>query len=747
MEIENVKNIELQRQGMNDTQQGFYQPMTGLSMQNRIPMNVTIPYNHMQGFLEIQGNPNTFNQQQVISNDDMQKSTEYLNKLRENSINKREEQIIQLGKQEFNELTNIDTNEKEELKKEDENLDKRIEMLVKGNTELFKIYAEYIGKEETEIKDSEKKESNDNEKKKPKKESLQDALEKSQKALSKGITKLTKHSDKRKKEISTKNTERRKDIAIRFTEKKHNLIINSQNDYNSILTQVTLMGVAETNRNVKKLGMVTLEQNNKLDNITQGIEEVNSNAKGLENFINSEYTNTKIENQQLHNTNQELTNRNVQIETTNQMLNLTVNQKDEQITSLQTQNNNLQSGNTILQNSVNTLQQQNSEKQQRINELEEKNNLLKKTIDTHREEIEKIMKRENNTNDIRAIYLTALTGITQEIGKEFIYYLSKNFFNVDQVNRLNESELVNSFYTQNIEKHLNITVNGEKISIIEIGKNLGFNEENFKIFIIEHLKNAFYSYMLMLSQTNPKNENASIIEKQSNDLLNINNNNTSESIVKEIRMIITELFSKMYPQQGYPQQQMSFNPFGGFNNYIPFMGQPQYQGYSQQQYIPQQNTTQFINQTQYQQSNNGMQNQQPDIKMHKITMPTGSVPNMTNNQKEEFKQEYSYKQQEVPQNTSINNTYQIPEETNSNDIYIFNKQINKDDLKGNNRIPTLLILYTELMEYLRKKLKSVDKSKIFVNFINSLYSQGYGTVDDKELDIIHKTYMESYKNK
>ena len=72
--------------------------------------------------------------------------------------------------------------------------------------------------------------------------------------------------------------------------------------------------------------------------------------------------------------------------------------------------------------------------------------------------------------------------------------------------------------------------------------------------------------MSALSQTtlntNSDNKKAINIKEQSDSSLKINNNNTSESIVKEIRMIIEGLFSKMSPQQGYPQQQISNNPFG-----------------------------------------------------------------------------------------------------------------------------------------------------------------------------------------
>lgn len=768
METENVENIDiseiLQRQGMNDTQQGFYPPMTGLYMQNRIPMNITIPYNHMQGFLQVQGNPNAFNQQQVISNDDMQKSTEYLNKLKENTKKKTEEQLIQLEKDKNVKIDKIDNREKEEITETNKIHEHDVELFTKANIENLKLLLNYLDKQskeensEEKLKDtdSEKKENN-TETKKPKKKDdskkkvLLKAFEISQNSLKEGMKNLSESRIKDIKGIRKRNDENKKEINISYMGKENSIRLCGSNDYSTAIAEATIMGVAETNRNVKKLGMVTLEQNIKLNNITQGIQEVNSNAKGLESFINSEYTNTRIENQQLHNMNQELTNRNVQIETTNQMLNLTVNQKEEQITSLQMQNNSLQSGNTILQNNVNTLQQQNSEQQQRINELEEKNNLLKKTIDNNRAEIEKIMEGNNNTNDMRAIYLTALTSITQEIGKEFINYLSQKFSNVDKVNGLNEYELVNSFYTQNIEKHLNIIVNGTKISIIEIGKKLGFDEENFKIFIIEHLKNAFYSYMSALSQTtlntNSDNKKAINIKEQSDSSLKINNNNTSESIVKEIRMIIEGLFSKMSPQQGYPQQQISNNPFGGFSNYIPFMVQPQYQGYPQQQYVPQQNTTQFTSQTQYQQQNNGIQNQQPDIKMQKITMPTGSTPNMTNNPQEEFKQEYSDKQQEVPQNTSTNNTYQIPEETNSNDIYIFKSDINKSDLQGNNRIATLITLYTEFMRDLRSKRSSINIKDVGIMFLNSLNKQGYGSFNTEEFNAIHKSYMINNKKK
>lgn len=697
METENVENIDvseiIQRQGMIDTQQGFYSPMTGLSMQNRIPMNVTIPYNHMQSFPQIQGNPNTFNQQQVMSSNDMQKSTEYFNKLKENTKKETEKQLIQLEKDKNVKIERIDNREKEEITETNKVHEHDVELFTKANNENLKLLLNYLDKqskeEDSEEKlidtDSEKKENN-TETKKPKKKDdskkkvLLKAFEISQNSLKEGMKNLSESRIKDIKGIRKRNDENKKEINISYMGKENSIRLCSSNDYSTAIAEATIMGVAKVSRDLNEgFDMIGTAYTQ----LKQGIEEVNSNAKGFESFINSDYTNTKIENQQLHNTNQELTNRNAQIETTNQILNLTVNQKDEQITSLQMQNNSLQSGNTILQNNINILQQQNSEQQQRIKELQEKNNILKKTIDDNRAEIEKFMNGNNNTSDMGAIYITALTDTTQEIGKEFINYLSQRYSNVDQVNRLDECQLAETFYKQNINRHL--FVKGTEISIIEIGKKIGYDEENFKIFIIEHLKNAFYSYMSALSKTtlntNPNNQNANTIKEQSKKLNN--NNNTSKSIVKEIKKTIKKLFPKIPAQQRYPQQQMPFNPFGGFSNYSPFMGQPQYQGYPQQQYIPQQNTSQFVNQpqTQYQQQrSNEPQNPQPEINIQQTSIPTGSTAkfnNISKTSETKFNGFYTVKTEEIQ--IKKNELYKMLSEARDNLIKEGNKNPNLDE--------------------------------------------------------------------
>ena len=622
METENIESINvkeiLQGQGINNTQQGFYQPMTGIYMQNGIPMNVTIPYNYMQGFPQVQGNPNTFNQQQIISSNDIQKSTMSLVKLRNDSINKRDEQIAQLGKEESDLITSANTNEKEELKKEDENLDKSIEKLTKGATELFKIYAEHIDKEESEIKDSEKKESNSDEKKKPKKESLQGALEKSQKVLLKGITKLTKQSNKRKTEISAKKTETVKEITIRYSGKRSEVITNQQNDIISVLPQIMLSETAQ----MKETMLQQFENAGQRFTRMEGtINTLSKSANELANFTNNQYTNLQKEKDQLSNQNTELRN-------INQQLN---------INSTQLRMENQQLGNTI--NSQNTeltnLQQQNSEQQQRIKELEDKNNELRDAIYENRGIIESIRNRRATPDNIQTIYITELTNITVRIGKEFIKYLSDNYPNVEKVNGIDFDNLVKYFYEQNIYKYLSITIYGKETSIIEIGKQYNFNEENIKTFITNHLIDTFLFYMYMLSVTtlnkDPGNQKADEIRKQSNN--SVHNEGTSKNIVDEIRETIKELFSTMPAQQGYAQQQMPNTPFGGFNNYNPFMSQPQYQGYPQQQYVPQQNTSQFVNQsqTQYQQqTSNQPQNQQPEINIQQTAMPTGSTANLNN---------------------------------------------------------------------------------------------------------------------
>lgn len=626
METENIESINvkeiLQGQGMNDTQQGFYQPITGIYMQNGIPMNVTIPYNYMQGFPQVQGNPNTFNQQQLISSNDIQKSTMSLAKLRTDSIIKRDEQITQLGKEESDLITNVNTDEKEELKKEDENLDKRIEMLTKGAAELFKIYTEHIDKEESEMKDSENKESNSDEKKKPKKgkkESLQDGLEKSQKVLLKGITKLTKQSNERKKEISRDNEQKKKEITIRYSGKRSEVITNQQNDIISAIPQLMLSGTAHLEKTMLQQFGNAGQRINKIEGTINTLSE---SAKKVAEFTDNQFTSVQNERNQLFNQNTELRNINQQLNT--------------DFTQLRMENQQL--GNTISSQSteLTNLQQQNSEQQQRIRELENKNNELRNAIDENRNTIDNIMRGEKFPNSMRDIYFTALTGTTQQIGKEFIDYLRVYYPNVDKVNGLNVSQIVNAFYTQNINKYLFIPMNGTRESMIDVGNQLGFDENNFKIFIIEHLMNVFYSYMFILAgetlDKDPQNQNASDIRRQSDS--SVNNKSTSESIINELRGMILNLFKEMRSQQQMPQQQMPNNPSGGFNNYNPFMSQPPQQGYSQQQqYVPQQNTSQFVNQpqTQYQQqTSNQPQNPQPEINIQQTAMPTGSTANLNN---------------------------------------------------------------------------------------------------------------------
>lgn len=361
-------------------------------------------------------------------------------------------------------------------------------------------------------------------------------------------------------------------------------------------------------------------------------------------------------------------------------------------------------------------------------------------------------------------YIAMLNTLNQFISKEYRNYIEsfkiENFSNFSQLilNKGSDekiSTLLNAFF-----RYGGYTMD----NYFEIHKksNISPEQTKYKILQLLNLIESDYVYIFARKEENPNAYNYLNIHSISNDFFPenmINDRNKYRQFLFEKYnvqqpfyqqpMQQPQMFSQQpqYTQQPYMQQfqQPVFtNSSGGFSNVNGFTSNP-FMNQQQQQYVPQQNTTQFTNQTQYQQPSNGMQNQQPDINIQKTTMPTGSSPNMTNNSQQEFRQEYSHQKQEVPQNTSTNNTYQVPEETNSNDIYTFKSQINKADLEGNNRIATLLILYTELMDHLRKKLKTVKLKEVTLIFSTSLIRQGYGEISINELNTIHKAYMTNYK--
>ena len=405
-----------------------------------------------------------------------------------------------------------------------------------------------------------------------------------------------------------------------------------------------------------------------------------------------------------------------------------------------------------------TLQQKNEE----INRLNKQIDELKKR-DNISEKEKGIMEEENENENA---YLEMMDVLNQFVSKQYREYI--NHFNIKDLNSfanqiMNQSK--SDIIGQMLVSFIGIERRYTEKQFSDIHKNAGRDIEMTKMALYRIIDAINIEYISILSIKEKSQEGMRYVSEHS-----IRDDFLPESFVRDKYILRQQLnreyntqqpmqqpqmFSQQpqYTQQPYMQQfqpPVFMNPSGGFSNVNPFtsnpfMSQPQYQGYPQQQYVPQQNTTQFTNQTQYQQPSNGMQNQQPDINIQKTTMPTGSAPNMTNNSQQEFRQEYSHQKQEVPQNTSTNNTYQVPEETNSNNIYTFKTQINKADLEGNNRIATLLILYTELMDYLRTKSKSIKLKEATLIFSNSLDRQGYGKISINEFNTIHKAYMTNYK--
>ena len=611
-------------------------PMNGGSM-NGIPTNMVIPQEYLQNQPLII--PNNSNQRQVVSSNDMQKNVEYFKKMREKSIENRDRQLILLKKEELDKLTKLDAIKKEEDEKEEENFNKLIENYNKGSLEYLKIYKELIGKEETEIKDSENKEGNGEEKKKPKKDLLQNVIE-SQKIYAKGISKLKKKHDKRKKERQLTYIEQKKEVTQHYLIERQNSTMNNQNDYISTLSQVTLMGVAKVNEDL----------NNGIDMIGTALGSLNNNAKGIANFLDKEYKDTKEDNKRLQDINQGLKEDIRQKESDNQMLNQTINIKENEITHLQTQNIGLQSN-------ITDLQQQNEYNQQKINEQQDQIAKLKSVIDSNENKINEILNDRTKTEDANEAFTAALYQATKGMSKVFLDYLKENFKDINHIPRFNVYNLVNDFYNYNISKYTNIKKDGNKVSIFDIKSS--YKEEDFEQFIKENLIQTFFLYMEAFSDfdlsKHPNNENAKMIKEQSSK--GINENNLSKNIIKEVKDLLKKHFPNQtpYSQPFYPQpvqsqfyswyspQNTQINPFtqpGGFNN-TPNNGisfqytQPQYQ---QPQY-PQTQTNPFMNYPQQHQ-----QEQQPTVSA--TAVPTGNSGNLMNTIKPNERQDYSHQQTE-----------------------------------------------------------------------------------------------------